>query len=212
MNIIDYSSVIIPASTIGAAAFALSGYLAATRKELDLMGIFIVAFLTANGGGVMRDLLIGHPPIILSSMLPFGLTAGVIILAALFKLQRLDHLEKSWFFVISDGIGVVAVGITGALVGIEENLHVFAVLTLALLTAVGGGIIRDILTDKVPIVFHSGFNGTVVSILTIVLYGLHQVALLTPLFIILVFAAALILRLIAHWRNWQLPKFPNNDS
>jgi uncharacterized membrane protein YeiH len=206
MNIIDYSSIVIPASVIGAAAFALSGYLAATRKELDLMGIFIVAFLTANGGGVLRDLLINRPPIIMHSMLPFWLTASVVIFAALFKLQRLDHLEKSWFFVVSDGIGVVAVGITGALVGIEENLHVFAVLTLALLTAVGGGIIRDILTDKVPTVLHSGFNGTVVSILAIILYELHQAAQLTPLSIILVFAAALILRLIAHWRNWQLPK------
>lgn len=206
MNIIDYSSVVIPASTIGAAAFALSGYLAATRKELDLMGIFIVAFLTANGGGVLRDLLIDRPPVILSSMLPFWLTAGVVILAALFKLQRFDHLEKSWFFVVSDGIGVVAVGITGALVGIEQNLHVFAIITLALLTAVGGGIIRDILTDKVPIVLHSGFNGTVTLIAAASLYALHQAGQLTPLFIILVFASALLLRLIAHWRNWRLPK------
>lgn len=206
MNIIDYSSIITYASTVGAAAFALSGYLAATRKELDLMGIFIVAFLTANGGGILRDLLIARPPIILHSMFPFWLTAGVIMFAALFKLQRLDHLEKNWFFVVSDGIGVVAVGITGALVGIETNLHVFAVLTLALLTAIGGGIIRDVLTDKVPIVLHSGFNGTVVSILSVILYGLHQAEHLTPPLIALVFAAALILRLIAHWRNWQLPK------
>lgn len=206
MNIIDYSSVVIPASTIGGAAFALSGYLAATRKELDLMGIFIVAFLTANGGGVLRDLLIDHPPIILHSTLPFWLTACVVVFAALFKLQRFDNLEKSWVFVVSDGIGIVAVGITGALVAIEENLHAFAVLTLALLTAVGGGIIRDILTDKVPTVLHSGFNGSVVLILAAILYGLHQAAHLTPLSIILVFATALILRLSAHWKNWQLPK------
>lgn len=206
MNIVDYSSIIIPASIIGGASFALSGYLAATRKELDLMGIFIVAYLTANGGGVLRDILIDHPPVILHSMQSFWLTACVIIFAAIFKLQRFDSLEKSWFFVISDGIGVVAVGITGALVGIEENLHFFAVLTLALLTAVGGGIIRDIMTNKIPIVLHSGFNGSVVLILAAILYVLHEAALLTPLLIILVFAAALMLRLIAHWRNWKLPK------
>jgi uncharacterized membrane protein YeiH len=206
MNITDYSSIIIPASTIGGAAFALSGYLAATRKELDLMGIFIVAFLTANGGGVLRDLLIDRPPVMLQSTLPFWLTASVIIFAALFKLQHLDNLEKNWFFIISDSIGVVAVGATGALVAIEGNLHVFAVLTLALLTAVGGGIIRDILTNEVPIVLHSGFNGSVTLILALILYGLHQAAQLTPISIILVFVVALILRLIAHWRNWQLPK------
>lgn len=210
MNIIDYSSIIIPASIIGAVAFALSGYLAATRKELDWMGIFMVAFLTANGGGVLRDVLIDHPPVILQSMLPFWLTAGVVTLAALFKLQRLDHLEKSWCFVVSDGVGVVAVGITGALVAIEENLHVFAVITLALLTAIGGGMIRDILTNKVPIVLHSGFNGSVTLISAVILYGLHQAAYLTPLSVILVFAVALILRLIAHWRHWQLPKIPTH--
>lgn len=206
MNIIDYSNIIVPASTIGGIAFALSGYLAATRKELDLMGVFIVAFLTANGGGVLRDLLIDHPPVMLQSMQPFWLTACVVILAALFKLHRLDDLEKNWFFVISDGIGVAAVGITGALVAIEANLHFFAVLTMALLTAVGGGIIRDIMTNKVPMVLHSGFNGTVSLILAISLYALHQTSMLTPIAIIIVFAATLALRLIAHWRNWQLPK------
>lgn len=206
MNIIDYSSIVIPASTIGGIAFALSGYLAATRKELDLMGIFIIAFLAANGGGVLRDLLIDHPPVILHSPQSFWLTVGAISFAVIFKLHRYDNLEKSWFFVISDGIGLVAFGITGALVAIEENLHFFGVLSLALLTATGGGIIRDILTNKVPEVLHSGFYGSVALILAVILYALHQAGQITPVFIMLVFVGALILRLIAHWKNWQLPK------
>ncbi len=210
MNIIDYSSIVIPASTIGGAAFALSGYLAATRNKLDLMGIFIVAFLTANGGGVLRDVLIGHPPVILHSMEPFWLTTVVVAIAVLLKLQRLDNLEKRWFFVISDSIGLVAFGITGALVAIEENIHFFGVLTLALLTATGGGIIRDILTNKVPEVLHSGFYGSVALILAVILYFLHQASQLTPILIMAVFAAALIIRLIAYWKNWQLPKISNN--
>lgn len=202
----DYSSIIMLASTIGGVAFALSGYLAATRKEFDLMGIFVVAFLTANGGGVLRDVLIDHPPVILHSPGSFWLTVGAVTFAALFKLHRFDHVEESWFFVASDGIGLVAFGITGALAALEENLHFFGVLALALLTATGGGIIRDILTNKVPEVLHSGFYGSVALILAIILYALHQAAQLTPLFIMIVFTAALILRLIAHGRNWQLPK------
>lgn len=206
MNIIDYSHIVLPASMVGGGAFALSGYLAATRKELDLMGIFIVAFLTANGGGVLRDLLVSHPPVILRGTESFWLTACVITFAALFNIQRFDNLEKRWFFVICDSVGLVAFGITGALVAIEENIHFFGVLTLALLTATGGGIIRDILTKEVPEVLHSGFYGSVALILAIALYGLHQAEQLTPLFIMAVFATALILRLIAYWRNWQLPK------
>lgn len=206
MNVMDYASIVTAASMIGGAAFALSGYLAGARKKLDLMGIFIVAFLTANGGGVLRDVLIGRPPVILHSTESFWLTACVVTFAALLRMQRFDHLEKSWFFVVSDSIGLVAFGITGALVAIEGNLHFFGVLTLALLTATGGGIIRDVLTNTVPEVLHSGFYGSVALILAIALYALHTTALLTPLSIPLVFTAALILRLIAYWKNWQLPK------
>ena len=97
-----------------AIAFALSGFMAAARKKLDVMGIFILAFLTANGGGVVRDLLVGRTPAIMHSMLPFWLAAGTMMLAMAFRLQDRASMEHNQIFIISDSVGLVAFGITGA--------------------------------------------------------------------------------------------------
>jgi uncharacterized membrane protein YeiH len=67
------SSIFFAASTIGTLAFALSGYMQGVRKELDIMGLFIVAFLTANGGGAVRDVLIGGVPNVLKDISAFYL-------------------------------------------------------------------------------------------------------------------------------------------
>src|SRR5689334_17386782 len=64
---------------IGSLAFALSGVLMGIRKDLDVMGVFILAFLTANGGGVLRDLMIDRQPAILVSLMPFWLTSAVVV-------------------------------------------------------------------------------------------------------------------------------------
>jgi uncharacterized membrane protein YeiH len=92
------------------------------------------------------------------------------------------------------------------LAGTRKELDLMGIFIVAFLTANGGGVLRDLLTNKVPEVLHSGFYGSVALIVGVILYTLHQAAQLTPIFIMLVFVGALILRLIAHGRNWQLPK------
>lgn len=201
-----YTQVFATASIVGAIAFALSGFMAGARKDLDLMGVFILAFLTANGGGVVRDLLIGRTPAIMLGMLPFWLTAGTVMLAAGFRLQGRASLERNRIFLVSDAVGLVAFGITGALVGIEEGLHLFGVVTLSFLTATGGGIARDLLINEVPLVLHGDFYGSVALLLGVAVYALHASGLMNPLSLAMVFVAGLILRLVAHRRAWGLPK------
>ena len=149
---------------LGGIAFALSGYFVGLRKELDLMGVFIVAFLTANGGGVLRDVLLGREPGVLKSVESFWLVGGVIAVAWLLRLHPHNNLERRWYFIVSDAVGLVAFAITGAVIGLAENLHFFGVLLTALLSAVGGGIIRDLLVNDVPEVLHGGFYGSVALI------------------------------------------------
>ena len=161
MHIDYYAHVFTTASTAGSIAFALSGFMAAARKQLDVMGIFILAFLTANGGGVVRDLLVGRTPAIMHSMLPFWLAAGTVMLAMAFRRQDRASMEHNQIFIISDSVGLVAFGITGALIGIEKGLHFFGVVTLFFLTATGGGIARDMLVYEVPLVLHGDFYGSV---------------------------------------------------
>lgn len=194
------------ASTTGAVAFALSGFLAGARKNLDIMGIFVLAFITANGGGMIRDLLVDRSPAILLSTQPFWIATSVTVTAWLLRLQRFETIEKRWLFIVCDAIGLVAFGITGALIAIEEQVHFFGFITLSFLTATGGGILRDLLVNTVPEVLHSGFYGSVAVLLGIGIYLLHMGAILTPVTLLGIFVVSLSLRLIAYRFEWKLPK------
>lgn len=191
---------------IGGLAFALSGVLMGIRKDLDVMGIFILAFLTANGGGVLRDLLIDRQPAILASLTPLWITSAVVIGAWLFRIQRGTTLERSWVFVVSDSVGLVAFSISGGLAGIEEELHFFGVITLAFLTATGGGIVRDLLVNEVPLVLRADFYGSIALLLGIAVYLLHLADAVNLLTLSVLFAAGLIVRLTAYKYQWQLPR------
>ncbi len=191
---------------IGSLAFALSGVLIGIRKDLDVMGVFIVAFLTANGGGLLRDVMIDRQPAILVSLMPLWLTSIVVVGAWLLKIRRSSTLEQTWVFVISDSVGLVAFSISGALVGIEEGFHFFGVITLAFLTATGGGIVRDLLVNEVPLVLRADFYGTIALLLGIAIYLLYVVDGVNLLSLSALFAGGLILRLTAYKYKWQLPK------
>ena len=194
------------ASLVGSIAFALSGFLVGVRKELDLMGLFILAFLTANGGGVVRDVLLSRPLALVQDAEPFFIAGGVLLVASMLRLHRLQQLENRWYVVVSDSIGLVAFGMTGAMIGMEAQTHFFGVLSLSLLTAVGGGVLRDILVNEKPVVLHSGFYGTVALVQATVLFVLQQLQWLTPVSLLLVACAALALRLVAFTRRWSIPK------
>jgi uncharacterized membrane protein YeiH len=201
-----YTQFFATASTVGSIAFALSGFMMGARKQLDVMGAFILAFLTANGGGVVRDLLVGRTPAIMHGMLPFWLAVGTMALAMAFRLQSRPAVERNWIFIVSDAVGLVAFGITGALIGIEKELHFFGVVTLSFLTATGGGIVRDMLVNEVPLVLHGDFYGSVALLLGVAVFLLHWAGLMNPASLTIIFLAGLILRLVAYRRGWQLPK------
>ncbi len=194
------------ASVIGSLAFGMSGLLLGVRKELDVMGLFIVAMLTANGGGVVRDVLVGRTPSVLVDITGAALIFFVMVICLVLRVHKFDGLERRLLFVVSDSVGLVAFSITGALVAIDSNLNIFGVVTLAFITATGGGIIRDILVNEVPSVLSSGFYGSVAVIIGFALYIMQQFEAIDRLYIALVFVIALSIRLIAHYYNWHLPR------
>lgn len=194
------------ASLVGGIAFALSGFLVGVRNKLDWMGLFILAFLTANGGGILRDLLTDRLPSILLSNEPFLVAFSVTLIAGLFKLHHEDAIESRWLFVIADAVGLVAFAITGSLVALEIKAPFFGFVTLAFLTAAGGGILRDILVNSVPDVLHTGFYGSIAIVVAVAIYLLGIAQMITHTSLLAVFAGALLLRLIAYRNRWELPK------
>jgi uncharacterized membrane protein YeiH len=194
------------ADVIGIAAFTISGILTGVRHRLDILGIAIVATLTALGGGILRDTLIGEMPFAFSEYYPSLTVLTVLILAIALKLYRREEIERRFLFIISDTLGLVAFSITGALVGIAQGLNVFGVIILGFLTAVGGGIIRDILLNRVPAVLTQDVYGTIALLVSLSLALLHLAGGLNLYTTVAVGAVTLLLRLIAYKKAWQLPK------
>lgn len=194
------------ASLIGGIAFAMSGFLVGTQKKLDWMGVFILSFLTANGGGILRDILINRMPIALSSNEPFLIAFGITIAGTLFKLHHHSAIESRWFFIICDAVGLVAFAITGALVAAAINAPFFGYLMLAFLTATGGAMLRDILVNNIPEVLHSGFYGSIAILMAATIYCLDIIYVITPAILLAIAICGVILRLLACRYRWQLPK------
>ena len=204
--------IFIVASWLGGIAFALSGFLVGIRHRLDIMGIFIVSMLTANGGGAVRDLLVNRTPAVLLDSSSFYMVLGVMAVAYLFKVHRNEHLEKSHLFVVSDSLGLVAFSVTGALVGVEAGLSIFGVMVLSFITAAGGGIIRDLLVNEVPAILSSDFYGTIALLLGASIFLLDLFEFNTNMNVTILFVAALLLRMTAYMKKWKLPRITDRDD
>jgi uncharacterized membrane protein YeiH len=193
------------ADIIGVICFALSGFLIAVHYKLDILGVFIASFLTALGGGMIRDVLADKTPYVFSSNLPVILVVATVIIALLFKLHKIDDLEGKTTFIISDAIGLVSFSITGSIVAIQNEFNFLGVLILAFLTAVGGGTIRDILINRVPSILVSEFYATVALIIASAMFVLEIFELRNIFSIMIVFICGVILRLLAYYKKWHLP-------
>jgi len=194
------------ADIIGIICFALSGFLIAVHHKLDILGVFIASFLTALGGGMIRDALADRTPYVFTTNLPVILVVGTVIMALLFKLHKIADLEGKTAFIISDAIGLVSFSITGSIVAIQHELNFLGALILAFLTAVGGGTIRDILINRVPSILVSEFYATVALIIASIMFILEELQMRSLGAMMIVFVFGVALRLLAYYRNWHLPK------
>ncbi len=143
---------------LGTVAFAISGVLVAMDKRLDLFGVLIIAFVTAVGGGTLRDLLIGNTPVAWMLESTYIITIlGAVILAILFR-EKLRYLRKSLFLFDTLGIGLYT------MVGIEKGLNASLLpvmcIILGTITASFGGVIRDILCNEIPVIFRKEIYAT----------------------------------------------------
>ncbi len=197
------------ADIIGIIAFAISGYLVAVRNELDLLGVLISSFLTALGGGILRDVILDTTPFTFREYYPATTVLIVLALSFILQLNRKKEIERKFFFVISDTIGLVAFSITGALLALDANLNIFGVIILSFLTAVGGGLTRDILINKVPAVLVTDFYGSIALLVAFLLFICHRFTILNEITIFVIAVLAVSLRLVAYFKNWRLPKVPH---
>jgi uncharacterized membrane protein YeiH len=143
---------------LGTIAFAISGVLLALNKRMDLFGILIIAFVTAVGGGTLRDILIGETPV---SWMKDMTYTYVIIASAIFAVifrSKIDYLRTSLF--LFDTIGIALYTLVGIQKGINAGLHPIICMALGTMTACFGGVIRDILCNEIPVIFRKEIYAT----------------------------------------------------
>ncbi|MCF7561276.1 trimeric intracellular cation channel family protein [Sabulilitoribacter multivorans] len=143
---------------LGTIAFAISGVLVAIHKKMDLFGILIIAFVTAVGGGTLRDLLIGNTPVGWMQDITF---TYVILASAIFAIlfrSKINYLRTSLFLFDTIGIGLYT--LIGIEKGINAGLHPIICIALGTMTASFGGVIRDILCNEIPVIFRKEIYAT----------------------------------------------------
>ncbi|HEC45657.1 MAG TPA: trimeric intracellular cation channel family protein [Epsilonproteobacteria bacterium] len=193
------------AEYIGIIAFAVSGFFVAVRSKLDFLGILISVFLTALGGGIIRDIAVDKTPYTFTHNTPALIIITVMVLLILFNFHKRDSIENKPLFILSDSIGLISFSITGALIAIEQELNLTGVLALSFVTAVGGGIIRDIIINEIPFVFKTGFYGTISLLIGLSLYLLYLVDMMHFYPIVIIFILGVGLRIVAYYKKWSIP-------
>lgn len=143
---------------LGTIAFAISGVLIAMDKRLDLFGVIIIAFVTAIGGGTLRDLLIGNVPVVWMRDLTYVITISITVVLAIIFANQLKYVRKSLFLFDTIGIGLYTM--VGIEKGIQAELLPIMCITLGTITASFGGVIRDILCNEIPVIFRKEIYAT----------------------------------------------------
>ncbi|WP_413375437.1 trimeric intracellular cation channel family protein [Alkalihalobacillus sp. 1P02AB] len=187
---------------IGTIAFAISGAIVAIEEKYDILGVLVLGFVTAFGGGAIRNLLIGAPVSLLwDQALLFSLALVTIIIVFLLKDVWINYLKR---VIIFDAMGLAAFAIQGAMLANENGLPLVAVATAAVLTGSGGGMVRDVLAGRKPVIFRDEIYA-LWAMLAGLLIGLGLIT--APYMFYTLFVIIVVLRMLSVRFNWTLPKY-----
>ena len=201
----DPESILFMFGLVAMVADAMTAALAAGRRKMDWFGVAVLGAVTALGGGSVRDVLLGHYPLLwVKFPLLLFLTGGAALLTI--ALARSIHRFHKLFLVL-DAIGLVVFSIIGCSVALEMKQPLIVVVVAGMITGCAGGVLRDILCTEVPLLFRSELYASV-SLITGMLYvagmhfHLHHVAV-----IIVSVVVGMTMRLLAIRYKWEMPKF-----
>lgn len=189
---------------LGTIAFAFSGALAGFNKKMDVFGIFVIAFVTALGGGMLRDVLIGNTPVIWMKDLTYPILVIIGTIVALIFRKKLLYLRLSLFLFDTIGLGIFT--IIGIEKGIEVGLHPAICIALGTMTACFGGVVRDILCNDIPVIFRKEIYATICILGGLVFFLFKKINLSNDLIYLFTSLLIITIRLIVVRYKWSLPK------
>lgn len=199
---------------LGTIAFSVSGAIEAMKKEMDMLGVLVLGLVTAVGGGILRDIVIGEfPPAAFrnprNALIAIGAAFVAFLIGAILSKRKQNTNSKIWnqVLLISDAVGLGAFTVLGIQYVQEQAGYENLVLLLfvGVITGVGGGLVRDIFAGNVPYIFRKHVYATAsiagaVTYLCLLKTGHMELAAIVSLLLVLV------LRLLAAHFEWNLPK------
>lgn len=195
---------------LGTIAFAISGVLVAMEKRMDLFGILIIAFVTAVGGGTLRDLLIGDTPVSWMKNITYTyVVIGSAVFAILFR-NKINYLRTSLFLFDTIGIGLYT--LVGVQKGLNAQLHPIICIALGTITACFGGVIRDILCNEIPVIFRKEIYATACILGGVIYFLLSELPIDNDLVFIISGASVISIRLLAVKFKIALPNIHSSKA
>lgn len=188
---------------LGTFAFALSGAFSAMRKRLDVFGVLIITFVSAIGGGTIRDLLIGDTPVAWLTNLQIINTILIAYIMALFFLKKLIRMQKPIFWF--DTVGLAVFCMVAIEKAITYDLHPIVCIALGTVSGCFGGILRDVILNEIPYIFRKDIYASACiagGIIYFILLSLNvhegTSGWLAGIFIVSI-------RITSHYFGWRLP-------
>jgi len=200
---VDTATALFVADLVGVAVFAASGGSAAVAKRLDVFGVVFVGSVAALGGGILRDIVINQSPPLAFADWRYGATAAVSALLVFFFHPHLVRIRR--FVLLLDAAGLGLFTATGTLKALDFGVPFVGACILGMVTGIGGGLLRDLLTGEIPVVLRSEIYA-VASLAGAVAVALGR-RLGAPGLVMLLGAAALTfaIRVTAMLRGWSAP-------
>jgi uncharacterized membrane protein YeiH len=190
---------------LGIAVFAISGGLVASRKQLDIVGFVLIATVTGFGGGTLRDLLLGRTPVFWlgrPELLGIAAAAGLIVFFT-------AHLVESRFRALlwADAVGLALYAVLGAEIALIAGADPWAAVLLGVVTATGGGILRDIICNELPLILRREIYITAAAAAAVTYVALRLAPLPRDLALPAGIAIGFGIRAAALLRGWSLPPY-----
>jgi uncharacterized membrane protein YeiH len=189
---------------LGTFAFAISGALVALDKKLDIFGVIIIAFVTAVGGGMLRDILIdAHPINWIGDLNYLYIIFSAVIFTFLFK-SKIAYLSKTLF--LFDTIGISVFTLLGLQKGLSYDLHPLVAVIMGMISAVFGGVLRDVLTNRVPLIFEKEIYASACLAGGVMYLTLNYFSVEENINFIISASVVVIIRVVAVKFSLELPK------
>jgi len=188
---------------MGTFAFGLSGGILAVQKRMDLFGVLVLSVSTGLGGGIVRDLILGHTPPATLTDWRYLATAG---LAGVLVFVWYNRIANHGTFVTTfDAVGLSIFTVTGTVIALNAGLSPAPAALLGMLTGVGGGVVRDVLAAEIPLIFRSEVYAVASMLGAVIIIVASQAGFSGIPSEILAALATFILRVVSVQRGWRIP-------